>query len=1115
MVVKNSVIKSKGEISLYIPLVTRSAYSLLKSTIRIHDYVQNAHELGYTHLGICDVDTVHGLIEFQQACQKVNITPIFGVSLQYTSQVTKEEYQIHAFATNEKSYRELLMLSSYKMTNETWDAQLDLDHLTLIIEEKNEWFDCIAQGQDPNQALIGPAFDSSRLFIGIMPKHNSSKDDVFYSMIQKTTIRPIAVEPLTSLSSQEALTLRVLEAIATGEKLASTTIIEKQAELSASLRSPSEMEQLFNFYPEALENSHYFTKEHYIIPMEQAYLPKYPLEKQTAAQKLKELCDQGMQFRKVHNQKQYEERLAYELDVIHKMGFDDYFLIVWDVMDFAHRKNIVTGAGRGSAAGSLVSYLLRITEVDPIEYRLLFERFLNPERYSMPDIDLDIPDNHREEILLYVKEKYGADYVAQIATFGTMAAKMALRDVGRVFGLSQSEANRWSNALPNRLKITLTQGYQESKAFRDLVDMSERNQLLYQVACAVEGLPRHVSTHAAGVLISDRRLWEIVPLQMGNNSIYLTQWTMYAVEAIGLLKMDFLGLRNLSIIDDTLRGVEYLTGKPFTQEMIPLQDEATYSLFQKGDTAGIFQFESSGIRQVLQKLGPETLEDLAAVNALYRPGPMQMIDTFIARKKGKEEIVYPDPALQPILQPTYGVMVYQEQIMQVASTLAGYTLGQADLLRRAIGKKNRAILETEREHFYQGANKNGISAHTAKVVYEYIERFADYRFNRSHAFAYSIIGYQMAFLKVHYPLAFFKALMQSVQHQPKKVREYANEAKRYHIHLLSPAINSSYTTFSLVNPASIRFGLGGIKGIRRDFVQAVLDERKARGKFTSFDEFLLRMQSTHARFLKEELLRPMIQIGVFDEVVQNRHQAVEELPGRLQNLEFSAGSLELLQMMPLKVTQVEEYTPEECLAFEEEYLGLYLSGHPLDRFDKLRKPFHVESMVDLIEGNYVKILGAIKTSREIRTKKGEKMAFLDMVDQTAELSVTVFPELYRTKRTILEQDGIYLIEGKVERSTFNQQLQLIARKIERAEDLLATFTKESCFLRITHATNDPELLQHLAEVLEQFHGKTPVIMYYEVQKQQKILEERFWINPSTEALTKIKELLGNENVVFN
>lgn len=1100
---------------MYIPLITRSAYSLLSSTIRIEEYVEKAHSLGYTHLGLCDIGTVHGFVEFQQACHAVDIVPVFGVSLSYTSTATQKTYSIHAFATNQTSYQALLKLSSQAMTEQSWTASEALADVTVILEEDNEWFDCLDQKLDVNQILFGPMFDPSRLFIGIKQKHQESRYTPFLERVKALNLKPVAIEPLHSLTQDESLTIRVLQAIAHGEKLDSQTIAEETTMKSTGLVAPDVCEERFAFLPEAITNFQLLCKQAVSIPLHQTYLPKYPLKEQTAADYLKSLCIKGLAFRKLEHQSVYQERLDYELDVIHSMGFDDYFLIVWDVMDFAHRQKIVTGAGRGSAAGSLVAYLLRITEVDPIVYDLLFERFLNPERYSMPDIDLDIPDNHREEVLEYVQKTYGADYVAQIATFGTMAAKMALRDVGRVFGLSQSEANRWSNALPNRLKITLEQGYQESKTFRELVEMSERNQLIYQIARSIEGLPRHVSTHAAGVVISDQKLWEIVPLQSGNNGIYLTQWTMYAVEAVGLLKMDFLGLRNLSIIDETLRGIEYLTGNALTQAQIPLDDDDTYALFQSGETSGIFQFESSGIKQVLKKLGPETLEDLAAVNALYRPGPMQMIDTFIARKKGQETITYPDDKLETILRPTYGVMVYQEQIMQVASKLAGYTLGQADLLRRAIGKKKRDILEMERTHFYQGAKENGVSSQTAAVVYEYIERFADYGFNRSHAFAYSIIGYQMAYLKVHYPAAFFKALMQTAQHQPKKIRDYANEAKRYRVELEKPMINTSFASFQLVKPNGIRFGLSSVKGMRRDFVQAIIDERQANGHFRSFDEFLLRMQKDHARFLKEEMLRPLLQIGAFDTLVDNCRQAVEELSGRLQNLEFSAGSLELLQMMPLKGTEVPDYTKEERLAFEEEYLGFFMTGHPLDRYQSLLKPFQATAISEVVVNQQVKVLGHLTTSREIRTKKGEKMVFLEIMDQTGELSVTVFPELYRTKRGLLEMEQAYLIEGKIERSSFNQQLQLIARKIERADELLATLKQATCFLRITAPLNTPKRLKELADLLERFHGTTPVIMYYEAQKQQKMLEERFWIDPTPKALEQIQELIGNENVVFN
>ena len=826
------------------------------------------------------------------------------------------------------------------------------------------------------------------------------------------------------------------------------------------------------------------------------------------------MCLQLLPQRVAACDERYQQRLLYELSVLPEMGFDDYYLIIWDVMDFAHKQQIVTGAGRGSAAGSLVAYVLSITDVDPLAYNLLFERFLNPERYTMPDIDLDIPDNRREEVLLYVKEKYGQEHVAQIATFGTMAAKMVLRDVGRVFGLSQSEANRWSRAVPNALKMTLAKAYEESKTLRELVELNERNQRLFQVAKILEGLPRHVSTHAAGVVISDEKLSDLVPLQAGSEDIWLTQFTMNAVEAVGLLKMDFLGLRNLSIIDDTLQGIRQVSKQQVTQKDIPLDDPETLQLFQHGETAGVFQFESAGIRNVLRRLGPENIEDIAAVNALYRPGPMQNIDAFIRRKKGQEAIVYPDPTLQPILENTYGIIVYQEQIMQVASQMAGFSLGEADILRRAISKKKKAVLDDERRHFVAGAVKKGYPETKANEVYDYIERFADYGFNRSHAMAYSFVGFQMAYLKVHYPAPFFKALLQSVRHNSSKVKEYMNEADKRKIKLLPPSINKSGYGFWLASMQEIRFGLGNIKGVRRDFLADILEERKTSGPYTSLDQFLARISQRSSKWLKEELIKPLIAVGAFDELEKNRRQLIDQLERKIQNVLYSGGSLELLDMMTLKTQAVADYTLEEKLHLEEELLGVYLSGHPVQQFTKTRQRKNVQETAEVVVNQRTQLLLYLKNIREIRTKKGEQMAFLEGSDTSGELSVTVFPALYRQIRGKIGLNKVIYLEGKVERSTFNGELQVLAQRIEPAEEVEQTIADETCYLRIPSQMDETLILGQLFKQIKQHPGNVPVILFFEKDRRKQLLDEKNWLAHTAELETQLTQIFGSENVVF-
>lgn len=1098
-------------------LTTKTAYSLLQSTIKIPQYVTIAKQLGYQQLGITDVDNLHGALEFMQACQKADIKGIVGLLLNYHSTETEQEHPIFLFAKNYAGYQQLMKLSSQKMitgtvTLESLDPTQQLIAILPTQNELSQLFSSDVPLATKRLNELQQYFGKDAFFYGVAPQEALMPEQVEWWTSQQ--VPPAAYQLIDSLHNEEAFAVNVLQRIKEG-----THIDDLRQELQQltdnSLVTANEQQEWYEaHFPEALQNTIAIADScHLELPVHQKLLPHYPLENQTAREYLHELCFDLLPKRVPHFDEHYHERLTYELSVINKMGFDDYFLIIWDVMAFAHREQIVTGAGRGSAAGSLVAYVLSITDVDPIQYQLLFERFLNPERYTMPDIDLDIPDNRREEVLLYVKNKYGQEHVAQIATFGTMAAKMVLRDVGRVFGLSQSEANRWSRAIPNALKMTLDKAYKESKALRELVALNERNTRIYQVAKLLEGLPRHVSTHAAGVVISDNKLADIVPLQAGSEEIWLTQFTMNDVETVGLLKMDFLGLRNLSIIDDTLQGIRQLTKQSFTQKDISLDDKQTLALFQRGETAGVFQFESAGIRNVLRRLHPENIEDIAAVNALYRPGPMQNIDTFIRRKQGKEKITYPDVNLRPILENTYGIMVYQEQIMQVASQMAGFTLGQADILRRAISKKKKDVLDEERRHFVKGAQSKGYSEEKANEVYDYIERFADYGFNRSHAFAYSFVGFQMAYLKVHYPAPFFKALLQSVRHNPTKVKEYMNEAQKHHIQLLPPSINQSGYGFWLNSLTEIRFGLGTIKGVRRDFLSDILEERKTNGHYTSIDQFLVRLNQRNSKWLKEELITPLISVGAFDEIETNRQQVITQLEGKIQNVLYSGGSIELLGMMTLKDQTMPDYTLEEKLAMEEDLLGVYLSGHPVQQFSKIRQRKNVQDVAELVANQPVQVLLYIKNIREIRTKKGEQMAFLEGNDASGDISVTVFPTLYRHIRTNVALSQVLYIEGKAETSSFNGELQILASRIEQASQMEEKIADKTCYLRIS-AQEEKDVLPTLAKLLVEYTGNVPVILFFEGSHKKQLLDEKSWIVFTDKSETALKQLLGENNVVF-
>ncbi|MGX7174071.1 DNA polymerase III subunit alpha [Enterococcus ratti] len=1098
-------------------LYTKTSYSLLQSTIKIQEYVHEAKKLGYTVLGITDQDVLYGVPEFYQACIKEGLKPVIGLLLTYTYE--SRPFDLLVYAKDGIGYQQLMKLSTKKMTQESLTlAEFgETNHLVFVVLPQHSVADEFNHSAsfEAHWQLLKEKVASKDFYVG-MTETTADYANEWVEFVTKNNYSLCALHPIDSLRKEELFALNTLKHIRQGTQFSLEELHQQKAEaVSSFLFSEKEMIQTFNqvHLVEALKGAQRLVQTiSFEFPFHQKLLPHYPIPNQkSAAQYLEELCISKLNERVTEITPEYQERLAYELLTIHQMGFDDYFLIVWDVMAFAHQQKIVTGAGRGSAAGSLVAYILEITDVDPLKYDLLFERFLNPERYTLPDIDLDIPDNRREEVLDYLRKKYGQYHMAQIATFGTMAAKMVLRDVARVFGLSQSEANRWSKAIPNQLKITLKQAYYTSQHLVELVNASEKNQLLFKIASILEGLPRHVSTHAAGVVLSDKNLLELVPLQRGSDETFLTQYTMNDVEAVGLLKMDFLGLRNLSIVDYALKAIKKVERKEVSLKKIPLNDPKTLQLFQQGDTTGIFQFESAGIRSVLRRLGPETIEDIAAVNALYRPGPMQNIDTFISRKKGKEKIHYPDETLIPILKNTYGVIVYQEQIMQIAAVMAGFSLGQSDILRRAISKKKKEVIDKEREHFVTGALNQGHSREKAVEVYDYIERFANYGFNRSHAFAYSFVAFQMAYLKAHHPGAFFVSLMNAVRHNTTKLKGYIAEARKKKLKLYAPSINQSYYGFELISKKEIRFGLTAIKGVRKDFIESILRERKENGVYQSVDQFLLRLDK---RWLKVELLKSLVAVGAFDELFPNRKQLMDNLEGKIQNIIYSGGSFDLLDIMALKEEEITDYSLEEKLQLEEKYLGVYFSGHPTEGYERLKLAKKVQLITEIIPKQTVSLLVMIKNIREIRTKKGELMAFVEGTDSSGEIAITIFPKSYRQFRSLFEINKVIFVQGKVEISKYNQELQLIGENFSDPVELEEQYSSQTCYLRIKKEVDSPNMLKQLQETFQKYPGYIPVVIYHEKNQRKVVLAEAYWVDGSKNLKAQLAYLLQAENVVF-
>ncbi|MGP6146202.1 DNA polymerase III subunit alpha [Jeotgalibaca sp. A122] len=1105
----------------FVQLQVISHYSLLQTTTSLEDLVKSAKERGYNSIALTDINYMYGQIDFFKLCIKHKLKPLIGIQLDIPGIVnTEQEFSLVLLAKNLRGYQKLMTLSTIRSTGnkatlkEHFEMGME-DVIAITPGEKGEIEAFIKKNELQKAEEVAlywkQVFADQHFYLGIQAHQQmESLIKPLSNLAAKTGIPTTAMHDVRYLNPSDYFSTKVLQAIDKGEQLDI-----QEGNLVGGYFLPEAHDAAKRFAELGLENEAKQTQTiansiNIDLPLNQNLLPHYPIPEGTdTAEYLRKLCYEGLAQRVPTADKHYQERLDYELSIIHEMGFDDYFLIVWDVMDYARHAKILPGAGRGSAAGSLVAFVLRITHVDPIAYNLLFERFLNKERYTLPDIDLDFPDDRRDEVLRYVHNKYGHEHVAQIITFGTLAAKMAIRDTARVFGLTTQEASEWSAAIPTQIGIRLEDAWNQSQSLQKLTQASTKNALLFETAKKIEGSPRHISTHAAGIVICEQPLMDLVPLQHREGELLLTQYPMGNIEEIGLLKMDFLGLKNLTILNDAVQLAERQTNTSIDIFSIPVDDEETMRLFRKADTNGIFQFESRGIRNVLRRLGPENLEDLVAVNALYRPGPMEQIETFINRKKGKQVIAYPHPNLEPILKVTYGVMVYQEQVMQVASELAGFTLGEADILRRAIGKKQKDALDRERNHFVEGALKNNYSIETAKQVYDYIERFANYGFNRSHSVAYSFIAYQMAYIKVHYPAAFFAALLNSVNPHSDKMEDYILDIKKQNLEITYPNINSSSWRFSLLDN-KIQFGLGGIKGLRRDFVQAILAERNQAGKFQHFVQFLRRLPE---KWLKTEMIMPLIGSGTLDSFGYNRATLSQSLPGMMASIAYSGNNIDLFQVLEPKYVEVQEFPASELAEMEEEYLGISLVGHPIDAYKFLYKEDNVKYLMEMEPNKTNFSMGLVREIKKIQTKKGENMAFLTLTDGSGMMNATLFPETYRAHLKLLQEGQLIILKGKLDNKRGKDKESIIIQQMTTPEEYLSKRSPkaETCYIRIT--SEGDELFGKLKTILKENPGKSPVILVDTIHNRKILMDQGYQFEASENVVKKIKTLFGSDNVV--
>ncbi|PWG00790.1 DNA polymerase III subunit alpha [Levilactobacillus bambusae] len=1108
------------------PLQVMSSFSLLQSPTRLNDLVQAAKDRGYQTIALTDRNVLYGTVAFYHACQSAGVTPIIGLTLTTAGIIDETTLTDWVFLAKDfVGYQHLMKLSTAYQTRED-ETPLKLSELTALLghlmvltpadSEVTRQIN-VGQRQAVTHALqwLAEAADEASVYLGTSIDQSQALRDVLKQVAADTNTRVTALDPVDYLDADDAFSTTVLRAIDRGEVIAN---LGQASDVTGGhwLRSVTELSRRYDELNEQellAQTGDIADQCHVELQFKSPQLPQYQTPgKTTSAEYLRDQCLQGLRTRLAHldvDSQAYVDRLNHELEVIHRMGFDDYFLIVWDVMNFAHRSGITTGPGRGSAAGSLVAYVLRITDVDPIAYGLLFERFLNEERAQMPDIDLDIPDNRREEVLAYVHQKYGHERVAQIITFGTLAAKQALRDVGRTFGLAPYQQDQWSKAIPNVLHITLREAYAQSQPLKNLVADSQLNRLLFETAVKLEGLPRHYSTHAAGIVLSELPLIETVPLQTGSEELLMTQYTKDAVEEVGLLKMDFLGLRNLSIMANTLRMIKQETGRELDLSNVDLNDPQTLTLFQRGETNGVFQFESSGIKSVLRQLKPDSFELVAAVNALYRPGPMQNIETFIKRKAGQEVVSYPDPSLAPILGPTYGILVYQEQVMQVASVMGGFTLGQADLLRRAMSKKKKGTMDAMQKQFLAGAKRKGYPDGVARQTYDYIERFANYGFNRSHAIAYSKMAFEMAYLKAHFPGPFYAALLNSVLNNPTKTKTYLTEAKHHGVQVLPPDINRSQAYFSLAD-GQLLFGLSSVRGVRRDFLRDVLKQRQQNGPFKDLRDFITRIAD---KWRKPELIAGLIYAGAFDQFGANRAELIAVLPELISSIELSGNDVELFASLAPKIKSVPDFPLIEKLAKENEYLGAYLSGHPVEQYDSLRTKYQLNPVSELTPNSQVSLLVYVVKIRVIRTKKGDQMAFLTANDESGDISITLFPRTYNRVASWLQSEMVILVRGRVEQ---RKGLAVIADQLENAADLMPAPLSDGdrWFLRLDAEHERAVVMPKIQQIIRTNPGSTPVILFEPTTDRKWVLNASHSLSNDPKVKTQLQAILGEANVVY-
>lgn len=1158
----------------FVHLHVHTEYSLLDGAGRVEKLVERAKELGMKSLAITDHGVMYGVVDFYKKAKSHGIKPIIGCEVYVAPRTMKDrdpkydsnQYHLVLLVKNQKGYSNLIKLVSKGFTEGFYyKPRVDIESLKQYSEGLVALSACLA-GEIPAKLLNGSYDKAKEIALGyrdifgeenffLEVQDHGIQEQVLVNqeivrLAKETGIPLVATNDVHYVERDDSRAHDILLCIQTGKTVEDSARLKFSGE-EFYLKSHDEMFELFKYIPEAIENTNKIAEMcNMDFVFGKVHLPEFDVpEGFTSDSYLRHLCFAGLEKKYKEITGEIRERAEYELSVITKMGYADYYLIVWDYVRFAKDNGIMVGPGRGSGAGSLVAYCIGITNIDPLKYNLIFERFLNPERISMPDFDVDFCYERRQEVIDYVIRKYGKDRVAQIITFGTMAARGAIRDVGRALNIPYAQVDLIAKKIPFELGMTITKALEVNPELKRLYEEDEAVKQLIDMSKAVEGMPRHSSTHAAGVVIAKKDVTEYVPLQM-NEDVVTTQFTMVTLEELGLLKMDFLGLRTLTVIRDTLDIIRAKGLMAPDVDNLNYNDEKVYKMISDGETYGVFQLESNGMTQFMKELKPSNLEDIIAGISLYRPGPMDQIPRYIQNKNNPDKIKYRHPKLEPILQVTYGCIIYQEQVMQVVRDLGGYSWGRSDLVRRAMSKKKADVMAKERENFINGivedgkiivpgCVRNGIDAEIASQIFDELAEFAKYGFNKSHAAAYAIVAYQTAWLKYYYPVEFTAALITSVMDSSGKVAEYIMHSKNLNIEILPPDINESFTKFTVSNK-NIRFGLAAVKNVGINAIDSIITARKEKGSFKSLYDF---MNKVDLNLINKRTVESLIKCGAFDSLGAKRSQmlAVYEklMDGvheqKKRNVEGQLSlfdSIETADTMEQNIyPNIEEYPQKVLLSMEKEMLGLYISGHPLLEYEEILKNKTSITTADLIkhndddaeksiedlsyDGQRVVMGGIITGIKQKSTKSNSLMAFVQLEDLYGTIEVIIFPKTFEECAGLIKTDSIVLVKGRVNQRE-DEETKIICERIIPLEEVEQQ-TQSKLYIKINSALQE-DILEQVKKILGCYKGEQPVYVVDEGQKTQNnrphvmVADKSIWVNVKDELIEELTKLLGRDCV---